>query len=186
MGTYQNMRIQFALALLAATDCSPISALVDVDARGKWKHKGGWSGKGKDWYNMWMAKKGLSHLGSPKSPASPVSPSSSAAKSPSDAQVDIQSPVQSVAQTPAQSPDAQVDQPVDNGIDNLMEKLKDQGLEEKLEDFKTEMLPKLWEKLKIMSQMKRDSYRRRGDYGYKDEKPKADFPPEYEVMAAAE
>ena len=30
---------QFALALLAATDCSPISASVDVDARGKWKHK---------------------------------------------------------------------------------------------------------------------------------------------------
>ena len=50
-----------------------------------------------------------------------------------------------------------------------MEKLKDQGLEEKLENFKTEMLPKLWEKLKIMSQMKRDSYRKRGDYGYKDE-----------------
>merc|ERR1711897_2194 len=95
---------------------------------------------------MWMAKKGLGHLGSPKSPASPVSPSSSAAKSPSDAQIDIQSPVQSVAQTPAKSPDAQVDQPVDNGIDNLMEKLEDQGLEEKLE-----------------------SYRKRGDYGYKDE-----------------
>ena len=33
------MIFQFALALLAATDCSPISASVDVDARGRWKHK---------------------------------------------------------------------------------------------------------------------------------------------------
>merc|ERR1712154_317918 len=178
--TYHNMRLQFALTLLAATDCNPISASVDVDARrGWWGYKGGWGDKsgwaGKtDWYKNHLPK-------SPLSPASPVSPASSvpaaatpqqtpvaeqlAAKSPSDAQLDAKSPVQSAAQTT----DIEIDQLVDNGVNNLMKIVKDYGLEEKLETFKTKMLPKLWKKVMIMAQMKQDNYRKYGGTGYKDE-----------------
>ena len=47
-----------------------------------------------------------------------------------------------------------------------MEKLKDSDIEENIEKFKTEILPMLWDKLKIMSLMKRDSH---GKHRHQDE-----------------